>query len=76
MQSTQGSMLQSLHFAQAFLNRNAETPAAVVKTGARKQLANPIAALSEMTSRATLPVAPPHPDHASPDGDQFVWAVR
>jgi hypothetical protein len=46
MQTTQGSMLQSLRAVQAFLDTNADTLSAVVKTGARQQLADAIAALS------------------------------
>ena len=52
MQSTQGSMLQSLRAVQAFLDQNAETLAAVVKTGARQQLADAIASLSRRALEA------------------------
>jgi hypothetical protein len=53
MQTTQGSMLQSLRAVQAFLDQNAEPLASVVKTGARQQLADAIAVLSGHASDQT-----------------------
>jgi hypothetical protein len=53
MQTSQGTMLQSLRAVQAFLDTNAEPLAAVVKTGTRQQLDDAIAALSAHASGQT-----------------------
>ena len=53
MQTTQGNILASLRAVQAFLDQNADPLAAVVKTGARKQLDDAIRTLSTHASDQT-----------------------
>jgi hypothetical protein len=53
MQTTQGSVLQSLRAVKAFLDTNAEKLAGVVTTGARKRLDQAIDELSGHTSDQT-----------------------
>lgn len=53
MQTVQGSMLQSLRAVQGFLDEHAEQLAGVVQTGARKRLADAIAALDDHASTQT-----------------------
>jgi hypothetical protein len=50
MQTTQGSVLESLRAVQTFLNDNGDKLAGVVKTGARQQLDD---AIVELTTHAT-----------------------
>jgi hypothetical protein len=49
MQTTQGSVLESLHSVQTFLTENADKLGDVVKTGARQKLAD---AIAELTTHA------------------------
>jgi hypothetical protein len=49
MQTTQGSVLESLHAVQTFLTENADKLGDVVKTGARQKLAD---AIAELTTHA------------------------
>lgn len=53
MRTKQGSMLQSLRAAKAFIDTNAASLAGVVNTGARKRLDDAIAALSEHVATQT-----------------------
>jgi hypothetical protein len=53
VQTTQGSILESLLSVQAFLNDNAETLGNIVKTGARQKLDEAIAQLSAHASDQT-----------------------
>jgi len=53
MQTTQGSIMESLRAVQAFLDDNADRLAAVVKTGARQKLDDAIAELSGHASDQT-----------------------